>query len=130
MSWSSSKVTALPDYWTYFYLYVTDTTFCLLCNLFMRLQWLHYRPDQHPLRRHAIYLLMRLAQQSQTLPPSLFVTGVILPNSGDVRDPDDFGGFADIFKANHNGRAVVLKRPRLSRGSDGQKTWYKVISNA
>ena len=54
---------------------------------------------------------MRLAAESNELPPSLFVHGV---NIGAVRDPCATGGFADIFRGSYNDREVAVKRLRIS----------------
>ena len=71
------------------------------------LKWLDDTPESHPLRRNALYLLIKLASRSNEFPPSLFVTGVDI---GENRDPVANGGFADIFRGNLKGLAVAVKR--------------------
>lgn len=75
------------------------------------MQWLDLpHTSSHPLRRSAIYLLIKLAAESNEFPPSLFVHGVDI---GPVRDPCASGGFADIFRGYYNTTAVAVKRLRI-----------------
>lgn len=68
-------------------------------------------PADHPNRRDAIYLLIRLASASNLLPKSLFVHDVRLDSA--TRDPVRTGGFADIYLGYHERCKVALKRLRL-----------------
>jgi hypothetical protein len=56
-----------------------------------------------------------LASKSGVLPPSLFIRGVDL---GENREPEDFGGFADVFRATYKGMEVALKRLRMRAKDD------------
>ena len=54
---------------------------------------------------------MKLAAESNELPPSLNIYGVDI---GTERDPCAMGGFADIFRGTYDGREVAVKRLRMS----------------
>jgi hypothetical protein len=56
-----------------------------------------------------IYILVKLCLRNTTFPSSLFVPDVDI---GDVRDPVEGGGFADIFKGRRDGLDVAVKRLR------------------
>jgi hypothetical protein len=93
-------------------------------------QWLDSTPVDHPDRRRAIYLLVKLSSGSKQLPRLLYVSNVQIIGN---RDPwnggrsfttqigwcaakqEVAGGFADVFKATHNNTHVVLKRLRVYR---------------
>jgi hypothetical protein len=54
---------------------------------------------------------VKIAGNSQELPPSLFLSGVDL---GQNRDPAAFGGFADVFRGHFGDKEVAVKRFRIS----------------
>jgi hypothetical protein len=54
--------------------------------------------------------MIRLAISSAQIPSALYVRGVDI-GTGRV-NPDEFGGFADIFTGMHCGRRVAVKRLR------------------
>jgi hypothetical protein len=68
--------------------------------------------------RHALYLLVKLAANSNILPTSLFVHGVDI---GSIRDPIYGGGFADIYQGRFEGIDVAVKKLRLNDGTDRAK---------
>jgi serine/threonine protein kinase len=74
-------------------------------------EWLDEADRDHLLRRPVIYLLIKLASTSQQLPPSLYVTGVVI---GEGRDPKRWGGFADVYLGQYEGRSVALKKLKIS----------------
>jgi Protein tyrosine and serine/threonine kinase len=53
-------------------------------------------------------VLVRLSEVCDKLPSAIYITGV----TGRDREPLVSGGFADIFRANYNGKVVALKRLR------------------
>ncbi|KAJ7479826.1 hypothetical protein FB451DRAFT_1239931 [Mycena latifolia] len=53
-------------------------------------------------------LMRKLAETSEKLPTSLFITGV----SGHQQHPMFCGGFGDVFRASYAGKEVALKRIR------------------
>jgi hypothetical protein len=67
--------------------------------------------------RHALYLLVKLASNSNILPTSLFVSGVDI---GAVRDPIHGGGFADIYQGRFEGMDVAVKKLRFHGGDREQ----------
>ena len=58
-------------------------------------------------------MLVRLSEVCDKLPSAIYITGV----TGRDRDPLVSGGFADIFRANYNGKMVALKRLRPFRNA-------------
>jgi hypothetical protein len=76
----------------------------------LRLQLLDRADSDDQTRRCMIYLLLRLCQQNTTFPSSLTIHDVDI---GNVLDPIDGGGFADIFKGRYDGVDVAIKRLRV-----------------
>jgi hypothetical protein len=80
-------------------------------NNLQQTQWLDLsNHEDRGGRRRLLYLLIKLASASQSLPPKIFLQGVDL---GEARDPWRTGGCADIFRGTYCGREVVGKRLRL-----------------
>jgi hypothetical protein len=71
-------------------------------------QYLDLIPEEHPRRRGAIHLLIKLAHRSGQFPQSLHVHGVVVPPDATRR----LGGFADVYRGILAGRPVAVKRPR------------------
>lgn len=64
----------------------------------------------HDFYRHALYLLVKLSANTNSLPTSLFVRGVDI---GKTRDPTNTGGFADIYRGRYEGFEVAVKKLRF-----------------
>lgn len=60
------------------------------------------------LKRSLLYLSIKVAQKSDQLPESIFITGVKLKNT----NPVGGGSFADIFYGEYEGRLVAVKKLR------------------
>jgi hypothetical protein len=78
----------------------------------VRLQYLHTIPEDHPRRRGAIHLLIKLAHGSEQLPISLFIEQVTLRS--DIRPL--YGGFGDVYLGILSGQTVAVKKPRAIGG--------------
>lgn len=59
-------------------------------------------------RRNLMYLSMKIAQMSDRLPESIFITGVRLKST----TPVGGGAFADIYYGEYQGKLVAIKRLR------------------
>lgn len=86
------------------------------------MQWLDVH-SVHPLRRHAIFLLVKLAGASGQVPKTRFLTSVKCDANG---SPQGSGGFALVYKALRQNRDVALKRLKPSQKTENQ---YKVCSS-
>ena len=84
-------------------------------------QWLDSSKED-PLRRKAIYILVKLAARSGALPTSLFVKGVKLQSMHAV----SMGGFADVYKGLLDGELVALKRLRITVSRKEREKMYQV----
>lgn len=73
--------------------------------------------------RHALYLLVKLSANTNSLPTSLFVHGVDI---GKTRDPTNTGGFADIYRGRYEGFEVAVKKLRFF--DEQRDTIHKVLS--
>jgi hypothetical protein len=61
---------------------------------------------------HGIHrILLKLARESDILPPSLFITGLHIPR---IDRAVCLGGFADIYLGSFKGEAVAVKRLRVT----------------
>jgi hypothetical protein len=73
-------------------------------------QFLDFAPVFHPFRLSATHLIVKLADKSGKLPPSLYVENI-------VRDQDpNFhrqGGYADVYRGLRAGDLVAIKKPRI-----------------
>jgi hypothetical protein len=87
-----------------------------------RRQYLDLIPDQHPRRRGATHLIIKLACQSGELPRSLFAEGVELP--AHCENDRKCGGFGDVYRGQLGRRPVAVKKPRLVGCGSSD---YKVI---
>jgi hypothetical protein len=61
--------------------------------------------------RGGFYILIRLAEYSGQLPPSLSLSGIQVT---DAVLPVTYGGFADIFRGSYQHTEVALKRMRVA----------------
>jgi hypothetical protein len=84
-------------------------------------QWLDISDPGDPLRRTAVYHLIKLAADSEQLPCSLDIHDVDL---GGVRDYVRIGGMADIYRGTYRGRPVAIKKLRML--SDLRSRLHKV----
>jgi hypothetical protein len=73
-----------------------------------RLQYLDFIPEQHPRRRGAMHLLIKLAYHSQELPTSIYLNDVTVNREA----PCMGGGFADVYRGFLDGRPVAVKNTR------------------
>ncbi|KDQ58177.1 hypothetical protein JAAARDRAFT_95974, partial [Jaapia argillacea MUCL 33604] len=71
-------------------------------------------------------LLIRLSQNCQALPASLFVSGITVCG----KDPVAGGGFADIFQAWYDRRLVAIKRFRVFQSSPREQLELRKVLEA
>jgi serine/threonine protein kinase len=76
------------------------------------------------IRKAASNLLMKVMQEFNILPSTLFLTGVVLYS----RDPVNAGGYADILRGSYHGEEVALKRFRIYAHSHERMILHKVCS--
>jgi hypothetical protein len=71
--------------------------------------------DGRDLRRNWIYVLLRIADLSEQLPPSIKIHGVTI---AERETPQFSGGLADIFLGEYMTQPVAIKRVRIVRNVD------------
>jgi hypothetical protein len=71
--------------------------------------------------RVAVYILVKLANNSGKLPSFLFIGGILLESVHAAAH----GGFADVYRAKYRGQQVALKRARLE---DHEKEGFHLVS--
>jgi hypothetical protein len=74
---------------------------------------------EHPLRRHALYMLQHLADQSRRFPPAL-----LLPCNGDLVEEEIAfreGGFGRTYRGMFGSAEVLIKK--LRPGQDASVTY-------
>jgi serine/threonine protein kinase len=69
----------------------------------------------HPFRLSATHLIVKLADRSGQLPPSLFVEDVVLIQD---RQYHRQGGYADVYRGSRAGESVAVKKPRVVGRAD------------
>jgi hypothetical protein len=75
-------------------------------------QWLDVCPSSnHPRPNEVIALLLKLSARSGGLPTNMYLDGVAFDPK---LDATEFGGFADVFRGMYGGRAIAIKRLRIS----------------
>ena len=67
-------------------------------------------------------MLVKLSKVCDKLPSAIYITGV----TGRDGKPLASGGFADIFRANYNGKTVALKRLRSLRNARKRDANHRV----
>jgi hypothetical protein len=92
------------------------------------LQWLDLSspPDPLPTRQSVINVMIRLANYSQRLPPSLYVN---VAQVDTIAQPASRGDLADIFQGRRLGQLVALKRLR-EHGVQGRETAFPVTCSS
>jgi hypothetical protein len=77
---------------------------------FHRPQYLDVIAEDHPRRRCAIHLMIKLAYRSERLPPSLYHNDVVISPGATYK----FGGFGDVYQGLLKGQLVAVKKPRVA----------------
>jgi hypothetical protein len=92
----------------------------LYCNrLLTYAKWLDLISHTHPLHRVAIHMIVKLARESEKLPPSLYVEDITcLDNIPFNRQ----GGFSDVYQGlAKDGSLLAIKRTRELDSSEAHK---------
>jgi hypothetical protein len=77
-----------------------------------RNQYLDVISEEHPRRRGAIHLIIKLAHRSEQLPRSLYVEDITLPENASY----ECGGFGDVYQGALAEQPIAVKKPRLVGG--------------
>jgi hypothetical protein len=80
-------------------------------------QWLDFAPQDHEFRQDAIHLCVEIADRTQQLPSSYYITGVTVD-----RTTTRAGGFGVVYGGRYQGGRVAVKQPQIVTGIEASFT--------